>query len=547
MHRSLSDWYAGHTGPGSLLLALRHAVAGRDWGRLDHIWAHHSAELGMEHPGPLSEVLGTLPEQVLASRPGMLVGYTLSRVAASALDSDEDGRMVTMRAYLGACRRIAVQEGLGAMSLHDLLYVGTGYMISLRVEGRFDAAERVADRIEQLATALIAGGGDPGDRLGWFHLQRGVTATLRGRHTAAARRYRLSWQHRRQTAPHVAANVAANLALTHTLAADPHPARRWLARHRDIDTSRNWGHHLVDAGAHLASALLALDTLDSEGCRRELDHLGGGSTPLELWPYVAYVEAQYGLHYGDPLTVLAMLDAAQAAHHPDLAHGEAAGILLARARADLLVAAGKGEHARILLAAHCSEPDPALAVASARLGLLAGDPGTASRIAANLLWEDTTDNRSRLELLLIKAAACLRTDEPARAVKLTRQALALYRQTDLLRAFTTLPAADLDTLFDVAGEALGADALEIVRQHSTPFPHSITLTQLTPRERLLAAALATTASRQEIADRLFVSVNTVRKQLATLYRKLGVGTREEALTRLAQLGLTGRDQEPHDR
>jgi len=511
------------------------------------LWAHHSAELGLEHPGPLSKVLGALPEPVLAARPGMLVGYTLSRVAASALDSDEDARMITMNAYLSASRRIAAQVGLGGMSLHDLLYVGTGYLISLRVDGRFDAADRVADRIEQLATTLIADGGDPGDRLGWFHLQRGVTLTLQARHTAAARRYQLSWQHRRLTAPHVAANAAANLALTHALAADPSAARRWLARHGDIDSSRTWGHHLADAGAHLASALLALDRLDAAGCRGELDHLGGGAAPLELWPYVTYVDAQYGLHFGDPLTVLAMLDAAQAAHHPDLARGEAAGILLARARADLLVAAGRGEHARILLAAQGSDLDPAVAVASARLGLLAGDPGTARRIAAHLLWRDTTDNRSRLELLLIKAVATQRMNEPARAAELTSQALALYRQTNLLRPFTTLPADDLDVLFNAAGDTPGPDELGLILEHPSPFPRSITLTQLTPREQLLATALATTASRQEIADQLYVSVNTVRKQLATLYRKLGVNSRDEALTRLAQLGLPGPARESHDR
>jgi len=547
MQRRLSAWYAAHPGHGHLLLALRHAVAGEDWDQLDRLWAHHSAELVLEHPGPLSEVLGALPERILAARPGMLVGYTLSRVAASALETDEDAGMITMRAYLGACRRIAAQKRLGAMSLHDLLYVGTGYMISLRFEGKFDAADRVADQIEQLATTLIADGVDPGDRLGWFHLQRGVSLTLRAQHAAAARRYQLSWQHRRQTAPHVAANAAANLALTHALAADPQAAQRWLARHSDTDRSRIWGRHLADASAHLASAILALDALDATGCRSELDHLGGGAAPLELWPYVAYLEAQYSLHYGDPLTALAMLDLAQAAHQPDVARAEAAVILLARARADLLVAAGRGDHARALLAAQGSDVDPAVAVVSARLGLLAGDPGAARRIAARLLWRETTDNRSRLELLLIEAVATRRMHEPARAAELAGQALALYRQTNLLRPFTTLHPDDFDTLFHAAGDVLGPDELDSIRAHRSPFPHSITLTKLTPREQLLATALATTASRQEIADQLYVSVNTVKKQLVTLYRKLGVSTRDEALTRLAQLGHTGPARDPHDR
>jgi len=411
MHRRLARWFATHDDSDGLLLALRHAVAGEDWDQLDHLWIRHSAELSLEHPGALFEVLDALPDRALTARPGMRVARTLSQVAASAVDSDEDARMITMRAYLEASRRLAVRIGLSALPLHDLLYVGTGFMISLRVEGNLNGADQVGDQIEQLATALIADGGNPGDRLGWFHLQRGVTQTLTGRPSDAARRYQLSWQHRRQTAPHVAANAAANLALTHALAADTHAAQRWLARHRDIDTSRTWGQHLVDVAAHVASALLALDSLDADGCRSELDHLGGGSAPLELWPYVAYVDAQCGLHDEDPLTALARLDAAQTAHHPDLARGPAAAMLLARARADLLLAAGKGEHARTLLAKQSSSRDPSLAVTSARLGLLAGDPGAARRIAADLLWKETTDNRARLELLLIGATASQRMNE----------------------------------------------------------------------------------------------------------------------------------------
>ena len=44
-------------------------------------------------------------------------------------------------------------------------------------------------------------------------------------------------------------------------------------------------------------------------------------------------------------------------------------------------------------------------------------------------------------------------------------------------------------------------------------------------------------SNEEMAARLFVSVNTVRSELHTLYRKLGVGSRAQALRRARELGL----------
>ena len=42
---------------------------------------------------------------------------------------------------------------------------------------------------------------------------------------------------------------------------------------------------------------------------------------------------------------------------------------------------------------------------------------------------------------------------------------------------------------------------------------------------------------REIAREFSVSVNTVRSQVQAIYRKLGVGSRAEAVTHARQLGL----------
>lgn len=54
-------------------------------------------------------------------------------------------------------------------------------------------------------------------------------------------------------------------------------------------------------------------------------------------------------------------------------------------------------------------------------------------------------------------------------------------------------------------------------------------TALSPREREIFGFLCTTMTAAEIADSLFVSVNTVRTHQRAIYRKLGVGTRREAI------------------
>jgi LuxR family maltose regulon positive regulatory protein len=51
--------------------------------------------------------------------------------------------------------------------------------------------------------------------------------------------------------------------------------------------------------------------------------------------------------------------------------------------------------------------------------------------------------------------------------------------------------------------------------------------------RLIAAG----RSNREIADELFLAVNTVRSYSQQLYGKLGVGSRTQAIARARELGL----------
>ena len=60
---------------------------------------------------------------------------------------------------------------------------------------------------------------------------------------------------------------------------------------------------------------------------------------------------------------------------------------------------------------------------------------------------------------------------------------------------------------------------------------------LTAAELRLLPLLTTHLSFQEIGARLYVSRNTVKTQAISVYRKLGVSSRSEAIARAAELGL----------
>jgi DNA-binding CsgD family transcriptional regulator/pimeloyl-ACP methyl ester carboxylesterase len=63
------------------------------------------------------------------------------------------------------------------------------------------------------------------------------------------------------------------------------------------------------------------------------------------------------------------------------------------------------------------------------------------------------------------------------------------------------------------------------------------LDQLTPREREVLHLVVEGAKNREIAERLFISVNTVTRHLTHIYAKLGVAGRAQAVRHALQQGL----------
>ena len=71
----------------------------------------------------------------------------------------------------------------------------------------------------------------------------------------------------------------------------------------------------------------------------------------------------------------------------------------------------------------------------------------------------------------------------------------------------------------------------ILDRASPVYPDRLVFVELSEHEYSVLKALATTPSRQAIADSLFVSVNTIKTQLASIYQKFGTTTRAETLAK----------------
>jgi len=97
----------------------------------------------------------------------------------------------------------------------------------------------------------------------------------------------------------------------------------------------------------------------------------------------------------------------------------------------------------------------------------------------------------------------------------------------LVEARRTLARHDLDPLLgSLVGQAEAA--CEAVAGLSEP---------LTPRELEILRLLAAVQSLNDIAAALVVSVNTVKSHVRSIYSKLRVTSRRDAVRRAAELGL----------
>lgn len=68
-----------------------------------------------------------------------------------------------------------------------------------------------------------------------------------------------------------------------------------------------------------------------------------------------------------------------------------------------------------------------------------------------------------------------------------------------------------------------------------------TLPSLSERERQVLALLGKSLSNQEMAHKLFLSESTVKTHLRSLFRKMGVRNRSEAVLLAMQIGLTNQN------
>jgi LuxR family maltose regulon positive regulatory protein len=317
---------------------------------------------------------------------------------------------------------------------------------------------------------------------------------------------------------------------------------------------------MIRLPSRVARGLLLLDEGDVEGARIALAETGDGTDDVELWAASASLAVAVAVLDGRPAEGLALLDHTISLHPATFAPSPLATALLTAARVDLLLACGETERAATELESPLM-PAGARFVVRARIALLSAQSEEALSHARAGLVVPTLTLRERVALILLSAAAASERDDSDAVRRGMRELVAMSERCAPVREILSLPepmrsrlVAELSPDEQVRlGVGLEQGRLLVRGRPANEVFSAIRRgIRLSPRERDAITALADGATIADIAAARFVSVNTVKKLVASLYRKLGVSGRREAIDTAVRLGLVtgardaqrGRDTAP---
>ncbi|MGQ1837129.1 LuxR C-terminal-related transcriptional regulator [Kocuria turfanensis] len=544
LHRRAAAWFAAR---GELLEAARHLRAAEDWTALARfVLRSAGAEMLGTERAALVALLADVPVDLVTRHAEVAAATTV----ASYAEYDAGGlasRIARARALLPGLPPRDAQLTEAVLTTLEALLAWMHADAAAQVRSSEQALRRLEDVLPEempavpvyriAATTVQAMG-----RLWSGELGEAETALRRTIRAVSARQ---------AMTPVLALHLHGNLAVLEAMGGRLHAARRDVDIALAVAEESGWTFLPQAATAYLAESLIRLLEADTEACAAALARglaCVGNLRDRYAETGLSLVGARLEVSRGDLRAARAGL-AQLRRRTADWAMPRFLGQWCTLVEAEVLLAEGHPEEVAHLLAAARpaaagERPHAHRLVLLARSRLVAGRPQECLQVLQPLLEHPPEDRGPATDLWVLAALAHdrLREDAPAQAA--------------LDRALTVAAPEGIARPFLVAGDG----ALRLLERHGRAHPshggfaaHLIErlggaarpaappgpAEPLTNRERSVLQLLPTMMSNSEIAGELYLSVNTVKVHLKSLYRKLGVGTRRQAVLRAGELGLLG--------
>jgi LuxR family transcriptional regulator, maltose regulon positive regulatory protein len=535
-HRRAARWFAAN-GPAST--AVRHAVAAGD--------VTVAAKLVSEH------WLALLVHREAAELSGWVDGLTPRLLAGSA-----------ELALAGAGAALALGQLEQAQSYIELADANAGgvpakrrarfalsraivTMLDARVRGDYEATRSAAHKVlGSLQVAAV-----PGDSRVIAHLNLAIAEHWTEESDGGVARLEEALElARRHSCEYVVLDCLGQLALFKVLDGALHEAARFGDAALELARRNGWDEDNVAAPAFLALGIAHVNwaAFDDAGhCLAAASRAVGSSQSRTTTSLIALFQALV-----DGRTDIAA--AARAAHsvRNDIDEWGLPSSLAVTAgffEAVLLAEAGQSDRSRQALERGdvASAAPVETAVVEARLALARSDAAEALQTLEAALSRPSGTQHAAVGIEALGLAAVCRHllhDEDG-ALALVEEALDRAQPEGLRYPLLAvgLPLPELLRRRIRAGtqqRTLAGEIIALIEDQgaeSHEDPRRVLLDPLSDREEVVLRYLPTVMSKAEIASELFVSINTVKTHTKNIYRKLGVGTRTEAVRRARHLNL----------
>ncbi|EME54229.1 LuxR C-terminal-related transcriptional regulator [Amycolatopsis decaplanina] len=523
LHRSAAEWF---TDSGDVLTGLEHSIAAQDEEQVTRYIQRFGLQTVLKGQGArLHTLLGAMPEHILA-RPQVAL-----TAAVVALDSHD---LVTADRYLGRVDNSAqpLRSGrLRALSAVAVLY-------RARYGGKLANA---------LAELRATGLGDSGD----FDLDllalasRGIAALWLGDVSNATldleRALRMATLERRDA---VTLQCDIHLAAIACVQGDLAGLAVHTSAALELARSRGWQETARTAFLYTVLGLAAYQRLDQESARRFsalATHLSPTAVDpaAEMLTVTLSAAVEFDLT-ADPHAVVETLRG----HRKRLAAEPSAPWLVActapiEQRLALRVgeptwAADVTERYRHLLSPYAEH-----ALLTALVHMHRGRTGAARRRLQPVIECQTRPlvARTLIDGWLLEAVLADQAGEQNQAHNAVGHALELAAPQQALRPFHDAGQHIRELLVRGTGRFGRTEEFASAVLQALPAGSAAPVDPLTSRELELLTELPSMRTTEQIADSLFVSVNTVKTHLRGIYRKLGVNHRRDAVVAARRRGL----------